>query len=226
MKLYKYCEMRFNPLNGCDTIMLNSTTYFRRNYDGEADLINDILEGRSIGMDKNNNRFENAQFQPEAYIFCSSIEKMEINSATNKFANGYDSLYCIKNKDKFLAFISKLAGEQFTEQHISPKSLDKIEKVCEEKKISKDEFINGLVLEPHSNPVLYRKGSYVKINDFFNVEEQFRISIFHKPPKYIDQKEYRFAFAIYHPKFNLSFDVSETPLLLKSELIHHYIKRP
>lgn len=108
MKVYKYCKAEHNPLNSCRTLMLGNNKYFRDNYKGEGDLINDIQEGMSTGIDKSNNRFTNVKMHPDGFIFCTSTQKVTKEYASANFDCGYDSCYCIKNVEVFIKRLQKL----------------------------------------------------------------------------------------------------------------------
>jgi hypothetical protein len=228
MKLYKYCKSEHNPLNGCKTLKLNTTSHFRNNYSGKTDYINDDQEGLSTGIDSNNNVFVRTKFAPDSYLFCTSLEKTNCDSVLESFDPNYNSCYCISDAEKFGEQLFKIVEDylknNLTFENFPPNVIRRIKQYIIERSISFEVFKSELKIEYHLKPIDYSNGSLTPINDFRRVHEQFILSSFCKPLKYSPQKEFRFAFAIYHQKTDASFDITEKEILVEFDNILNFIE--
>ena len=96
MKLIKYCKKEHNLLDGCNTIQLGTLDYYRNNFKGEQDLINDRNEGVANFLDGQSNYFVN-QTMPNCYIFSATLKHFTEEQAKKEFEEGYDSFYGIED---------------------------------------------------------------------------------------------------------------------------------
>lgn len=223
MKVYKYCRPEHNPLNGCRTLMLNSNIYFRNNYKGEGDLINDIYEGRCTGVDRKNNKFTNLR-TPDGYMFCTSTKKVTDEYASANFDDGYNSCYCIKDVDAFNKKILEIASRSITFDLLHPNAISFIEGFMSTHNVSELDFFKELTLHTVYGVVKYIKGDMVRINDMFNRTEQLMMANLTKTPDYSAQNEYRLAFAIYHPRTDKYYLAQERGMLIQFDSILDYVE--
>lgn len=229
MKVYKYCRPEHNPLKGNQNIRMGSTKYFRKNYKGESDLINDWSEGMSLSIDSHNNRLVKP-ISPDAFIFCTSTQKTQVEKVVEPYDASYQSCYCIKDIKAFATELSRHAMNYFQNnlkiENFPSKTITLIEEYMSRQNIDFNIFKEELRLSINHGIVYYVKGQLnaPTEDEMGTLEWKFWVATYFKLEKYQEQSEYRFSITIYHQPTDITFEVINDYILVDFENILDFVE--
>lgn len=193
MEGFKYCYKQFNPLNGCRTLALGTTRYFRWQYKQNANLINDPYEG--LAQVQVGQQFIGGKIAPSNYIYCMTDKFLTLDEAADAFKIPYDSYFRVKHFPEFMLYIHDCLTAQLKMKDFIPK--------IETNPIIINYFNNrniGIWLLSAKVQYCHMKntnghlGITIGISDFNNIFERIAASNLAKPIEYIDQHEVRGLF--------------------------------
>jgi len=229
-QLYKFCPKEYNPKFGYRYLQLGTLTYYREmesnkniSDGGEGMHLINILDYNPKDADKSlsNNLqlpFGNAIYNrcflrlssPNCYLFCLSINNSK-SITGNRFCDNYDSLYRIKDLDRFINIVAQNIWKEITIQHFEESAIEQLR--------DKDTFLNNTVLEVIHGSISYNDTKYTIIQNSKVWEEKSVPApaeiIFTKDVKYTNDEEYRIAFFFVHE--GLIVPVKSTPILITCE---------
>lgn len=225
MRVYKYCEPKYNPLKGCATIMLGSTNIFRKSYAGEGDLIGDVEEQLLAGRDERGNFFKHTQLIPDCLIFCASTDILQPDEVKQQFGEKYTDCYSIKDFGAFKSALTELLHQQIQINHFRLVDQKGIKKDINIPEVGDFETWKKNLLGIHSlaNCVQYIKGKMIALGDLAARGDCLYYSCFHKPEKYIGQKEIRAAFIPFHLPSDYDFQMEQN-ILVQFGNIKEYVE--
>lgn len=219
--LFKFCENRFNPLNGCNTIQLGSLEYYRSTDPDFA--IADESEGidSTVLLDLNTSeaspaalrevrhfvnmphvQFKGIRLQtvaPNCLIWCCSRCASPDKSAAKAIHKDYDSWYRIPDPDAFAEAVVSLLGRCRPSQLFGERA-----KCILDRMSLRD--LGGVVWGVVHRDVFYapNKQSVIDQGKLFPYVEEIPPplrSLFVKHEKYAPNREYRFVFFFEHSRY-------------------------
>ena len=187
--------------------MLNTPTYFRLNYKGEGDLINDIHEGKIYAHDLNENIIQGLQI-PDVHMFCTSKALVDPETVKKGFDAQYQSCYSIKNIYDFEDELRRCFANQFLKRlkylDLNPNLRHEVDYAIDQKGLKFfNLFKSHLECNLFSCEIKYTKHLSTPIDDFRNANALIPATCFTKHPQYESQKEYR---TILFFKYKLPFE--------------------
>lgn len=228
----KYCKRKHNIALECKTIQLGTLEYYRDIE--QTNKIADHQEGRQelvIGeldlTTQKGNRLKELsplkgslhlknlrirQSFPNTYIYCiSSDPKKDYLTHATKFSNDYNSYFKIINIDEFSLRIASLIMENLKIENFHETISERIKdfSISDFGKLSINirkkfvEYNEGKIDLIHESELVINKSDTDPLNRM----------VFTKDIWFKDDREYRIAFFIHHPKYGV-LSVKKDPILL------------
>ncbi|MEJ7740464.1 MAG: hypothetical protein WKF97_23855 [Chitinophagaceae bacterium] len=222
VKVYKYCQSMYNPLKGCQTLRLGTTSSFRKNYKGEGDFINDPKEGLADWRDIHRNTFASIQACPDGYIFCTVTKKLTFDKVHSDFDGTYDDCYAINDIHGFTQELNTLILFQLNYENINPKSWYYSTAF---RNLQLPENKLGISCQSFRRKIFYRKDAKPRMMDNLSADQILALAHFHKPKRFEKQSEYRIFFCAFRWKAGLYLDIrNDNPLYIDTSSLMKYLQ--
>ncbi len=190
---FKYCYEKFNPKNGCNTLALGTTRYFRWQYKENRNLINDPYEG--LAQVQVGDKVLGGKIAPSNYIYCMTSKYLSLEEASNAFQINYDSYFKIKDISEFYNYLLQCLSKQLKIEDFIPKiESDPYIVDCFNTRNIFVWLLSGKVEYYSMEDFNGHPGIRIGISDFNNMHERIGVSNLVKPIEYKNQHELRGIF--------------------------------
>ena len=219
MKLYKYCEEQYNPLNGCKTLRISTTCYFRKNYEGEGDYINDHYEGLT-GVTIPGIRITESKLCADGLIFSTVKEKLDLLVVQRDFSPKYNSCFCINDNLGFHQELTVLVQKQLTPENVS---LGNAYSTINTENLPQASNVHGLISLGFQGPIAYEKDD-MKFDGPLSSDNALILTHCYKAKKFQYQHEYRFLQLAASIEKKLIYDLEDFDYIMvnNSSLLKYY----